>query len=109
MRLYIRACNYCNRKFFLTIVRSNRSILANSLGYNFQVKCPYCGNFSYHNVNEVRAERGVLTTPAGAVVGGLIGLIGGPLGVLIGGGIGAMIGGKKDAEETRRVDRFNRS
>lgn len=38
-------------------------------------------------------------TLKGGLIGGLIGLIGGPLGVLLGGSVGALIGDSKDTEE----------
>ena len=109
MRLYVEQCNNCNRRIYLNITALDRSQLANRIGYSFEIQCPHCRNYSYHTVDEVLAEPGPSATPAGAILGGLIGLIGGPLGMLIGGGLGTLWGANADEEERRKVNRFNRS
>ena len=108
MRLFIRGCNHCRNRIYLSIITQTRDQLANRIGYSFQILCPHCRNYSYYDVNEVFAEPGPPATPAGAILGGLVGLIGGPLGMLIGGGLGALWGASADDEEGRRVNTFNR-
>ncbi len=109
MRLFIRGCNHCRRRIYLGIIAPTRNKLADRFGYSFEIVCPHCQNYSHHNINEVFAEQGPPATPAGAILGGLVGLIGGPLGMLIGGGLGTLWGANADEEERRRVNRFNRS
>lgn len=107
MRLFIRRCNFCNRRIYLNIVSPTREELAIRIGYNFEIRCPYCGNNSYHTVYDVDAEMGPSSVASGAIIGGLIGLIGGPLGALIGGAIGGSIGGNADDQDRINVRRFN--
>lgn len=109
MRLFIRGCNNCQRPIYLNVVEPTRGQLANRIGYYFQVECPHCRGDVQHSVNDVFAEPDPPATPAGAIVGGVIGLIGGPIGMLIGGGLGTLWGANVDEEERRRVDRFNGS
>ena len=109
MRLYIQNCRSrsCNKRIYLNVVAPTRDELSRRTGYNFQIRCPYCGNYSYYTVNDVFAEIGPRTTTTGAVVGGLIGLIGGPLGMVLGGSLGALWGSSADEEEHKKVNRFN--
>jgi len=107
MRLYIKKCHYCHRRIYLNITASTRSELAKKIGRCFEVECPHCHRTSEYCVDEVYAEMGQSSVPAGVILGGLVGLLGGPLGVLIGGAIGSVIGAGVDEEEKRRVQRFN--
>lgn len=110
MRLYIRECNHCKRRIYLSIIAPTRERLAGRIGYSFEIECPYCRKkFSYHRISEVFAEQGPPATPAGALLGGLIGLIGGPSGMIIGGTLGTLWGANADEEERKKVNRFNRS
>jgi hypothetical protein len=93
----------------LNVLAPTREELANRTGYSFKIQCPHCQKFSHHNIDEISAEHGPPATPAGAILGGLIGLIGGPLGMLIGGGLGTLWGASSDEEESKNVDIFNRS
>ena len=85
MRLFIRRCNHCGRRIYLSIIASSREQLADRITYSFEIQCPHCRNYSYHTVEDVFAEIGASSVPPGAILGGLIGLVGGPLGALIGG------------------------
>lgn len=108
MRLFIRECNSCRKRIYLTVIAHSREQLAGRIGYEFKVRCPHCGNYSNYDVNDVFAEPGPPAAPAGAILGGLIGLIGGPFGMLAGGGLGTLWGARADDEERKRVNRFNR-
>lgn len=109
MRLYVR-CSHCGYQTYLNIVVDSRMELANRLGsHHFNMQCPRCNARNTYHVNDVVAEGGASTVPAGAILGGIVGaLIGGPIGLLIGGGAGAAMGGGSDAQEQERVNRFNR-
>ena len=106
MRLYVE---HCGRAIFLGLTAADRNQLAEKIGYVFQVECPDCGVYHSYTVKEVYAKRGPTSTAAGAIMGGLIGLLGGPLGMLIGGLGGTAWGARTDQEEDRRVDMFSRS
>lgn len=107
MRLYIEECHCCHQRIYLNVIASNRSELANNIGYSFGVECPLCRNYSIYTVDRVFAEIGQSAVPGGAVLGGLLGLVGGPLGALIGGTIGSALGANADEDERRRVQQFN--
>lgn len=106
MRLYV---THCDRRIYLGISASDRYQLAESVGTRFRVQCPRCGGYYDYSVDEVVAEPESGAAPGGAILGGLIGLIGGPLGMLIGGGVGTLWGAKADQDEERKANRFNRS
>ena len=108
MRLFIRRCNHCGRRIYLSIIASSREQLADRITYSFEIQCPHCRNYSYHTVEDVFAEIGASSVPPGAILGGLIGLVGGPLGALIGGALGAGAGAGADNTDRERVRRFNR-
>ena len=101
MRLYVED-EYGN-KIPLDISARTRRELANKIGRTF-----YIGNKRY-SVNNVYAEPDNNDTAAGAVIGGILGLLGGGLGVLIGGAAGGLIGGIRDNEEKDKVSQFNNS
>lgn len=109
MRLYVQ-CSRCGYRTYLNIVVDSRSALVNHIGSRyFTIRCSYCGVSETYSVNDVIAEGGASTVPAGAILGGLVGaLIGGPIGLILGGGAGAVLGGSGDAQEEKRVNRFNR-
>lgn len=79
MRLYIQQCKFCNNRIYLNITASSRNHLAERVGYRFEIRCPYCAKYTSYTVNDVFTEQSVPATPAGAIIGGLVGLIGGPL------------------------------
>lgn len=62
-----------------------------------------------YNVNKVVAETDSSNTAAGAILGGVIGLIGGPIGVISGSTIGGIIGNSSDKEDVKKVSIFNNS
>lgn len=107
MRLFV-ICKSCGRKTYLNIYANSRRDLIRRYGKYLTIRCPACNHENRYHVGEVFAEEGVSKVPAGAIVGGLVGLLGGPPGVIFGGGIGALIGGTADATEKERVRRFNK-
>lgn len=109
MRLYVR-CGHCGYRTYLNIVVDSRSALANRIGSRyFTMRCSHCGINGTYSVNDVVAETGASATPAGAILGGIVGaLIAGPIGLFLGGGAGAILGGTSDAQERERVNRFNK-
>jgi len=62
----------------------------------------------YH-VNEVLAEMEDSNTTAGVIIGGLIGILGGPIGIITGATIGGMIGNSNDSTEKEKISAFNSS
>ena len=110
MRLYVKCKKDSSKKIYLSVYAETPKELIQKIGgYRFDIECPYCGEIHTYSINEVRAEKGPLSAvPAGAIIGGIIGLLGGPLGLLLGGGIGAWMGANADAAEEERVNRFNK-
>ena len=62
----------------------------------------------YSNRN-VFAEAEAGQTTGGAVLGGLVGLLGGPIGLILGGAAGAMLGAANENSEQTKANRFNQS
>ncbi|MEA2033506.1 MAG: hypothetical protein U9N41_07995 [Euryarchaeota archaeon] len=108
MRLFVE-CHHCHRRIYLGITAEGRNELIQRLGSSdFEVECPHCNYSDTYSVNEVFAvESNVL--PAGAIIGGLIGLLGGPIGLIIGSSAGALLGASADAEDQRKARLFNES
>lgn len=108
MRLYVR-CGHCDYRTYLNIVVDTRSALENRIGSRyFTMSCSHCGINKTYSVNDVIAEGGASATPAGAILGGIVGaLIAGPIGLFLGGGAGAVLGNKGDIQEKERVNKFN--
>ncbi|MCT4636577.1 MAG: hypothetical protein N4A72_02620 [Bacteroidales bacterium] len=101
MRLFVRNIN--GEKVVLDISASTRKQLASKIGFKFYVKGePY-------TVDDVVAEPSSNDTAGGAVIGGLLGLLGGGVGVLIGGVAGGLIGGIRDEDEKKSINHFNNS
>lgn len=109
MRLLIPKCNICNEKIYINIIGETRQELVSKVGHNFKVKCDACNNINYYSVYDITAEKGISRTPTGAILGGIIGIIGGPLGIILGSGIGTLLGGASDINEKGRIDNFNQS
>ena len=106
MRLYVwDKMNQGKRtKVFLDIEASTRWELKNRLrSFHFTL------NGVSYNVNEVMAESGTNSTSTGAVLGGVIGLFGGPWGVAIGAAAGGLLGNQEDSRDNEKVRRFNKS
>ena len=108
MQLYLH-CPNCRRKIILRSVAKTRYQLASQWGRNFSLICPHCKFNGFYNVNNVYAEASPKSAAAGAIIGGLIGLIFGPEGALIGSAIGGAGGLAKDEDERRMVQQFNDS
>lgn len=102
MKLYV--INSINQKVYLNLVAPTRHALAYKIGNEF-----FNINGEVYSVWDVYAEGSSNSTAAGTVIGGLIGLLGGPIGLLTGGTIGALVGNNQDSEEKEKVNRFNRS
>lgn len=110
MKLLIKHCDNCQNPIRLDIIVANRNGLRQRFGGDFiKVRCGTCAHERIYSIRRVEAVKDSNNTGTGAVVGGLIGLLGGPLGVLIGGGLGAALGGANDTEETRKINNFNNS
>lgn len=110
MRLFIPRCRFCGRRIYLNVTASTRETLAERIGSSdFEIRCLHCGKDTSYTVNDVFAEQSVSAAPAGAIIGGLVGLIGGPLGMVIGGVLGTAWGANADEKEKRTVKRFNHS
>lgn len=94
----------------LNIQANNRGNLrALFRGDNFRVQCSTCLKNGIYNVTDIVAISSNNETGTGALVGGLVGLLGGPIGMIIGGSLGAVIGDANDAEERKMVTNFNES
>ncbi|VUT27698.1 MAG: hypothetical protein SYNGOMJ08_00248 [Candidatus Syntrophoarchaeum sp. GoM_oil] len=107
MRLYVR-CGHCGHRIYLNIVVGTRGELETHIGSRyFTISCSHCGINKTYSVHDVFAEVGQSSLPAGAILGGLIGLVGGPIGTLLGGTVGSILGASADEEEKKRVRRFN--
>lgn len=102
MKLYV--VSPYNQKIYLNLAASSREELYRHLGSKrFQLM----GNI--YNVNQVYAETSDDNTSTGVVVGGLIGILGGPVGIVIGSALGGLIGNQSDDTENERVVIFNNS
>lgn len=107
MRLYIN-CYNCQCRIYLASNANSRFQLAQVWGRVFSIQCPNCGaNYNY-SVNQVYAEKATerRTIPI-AILGGLIGLFGGPTGVLAGSTVGGILGNSIDEKEEILIKKFN--
>lgn len=102
MKLYV--CNRNNRKEYIDLVAPTRRHLAAIIG-NPKF---FLDDISY-TVNDVYAESDNNDTVSGVILGGLVGLLGGPVGLIIGGATGALIGNNREDDDQIRVSKFNRS
>lgn len=107
MRLYVN-CKQDGQKIFLNLFAHTREEWRRKVGEYFLVECN-CGYKGTYSVNDVFAEEGVSSVPAGAVLGGLIGLLAGPLGMILGGTLGTLLGATTDENEKMKVRKFNDS
>ncbi|TWI85867.1 hypothetical protein IQ13_1036 [Lacibacter cauensis] len=102
MKLYVKDRN--GQKIHLNVTAGTREELFRHLGSRqFQIMG------KVYNVNQVYAEASDDNTSTGVVVGGLIGILGGPVGILIGGALGGLLGNGSDTTENERVIIFNNS
>lgn len=102
MKLYIKDPN--GNRIYIRHIAPSRPVLAQKLGAR---------DFSLqgrrYTVNDVIAENDGTKTTAGAVIGGILGLIFGPVGVIGGGAIGGLIGNTSDTNEENQANEFNKS
>lgn len=102
MKLFVHGPG--NQKVYLSVTALSREQLMHQLGSKrFQVM----GNI--YNINQVFAEVSDDNISAGALVGGLIGILGGGAGILLGSAVGGLIGNESDNIEKERVLLFNSS
>ncbi|MDR1226060.1 MAG: hypothetical protein LBK47_04085 [Prevotellaceae bacterium] len=100
MKLYVKTES--GEKVYLNISAATRAELSQKIGSNhFTIRGVL------YSVNDVKAEKDRNTT-TGAVIGGALGILGGPLGIAIGSGLGALVGRAISGEDSE-VDRFNYS
>jgi hypothetical protein len=109
MRLYVGQCNHCQERIYLAITAPSRDQLSEKIGHSFEIECPHCHSLSSCEVTDISAEPGPSSTPAGAILGGAVGLIGGPLGMVVGATLGTFWGADADEGDKKKVIRFNRS
>ena len=102
MRLYVLNKRNPREKIYLKIEASTRWELKNKLRNSY-----FTLNKVSYNVNEVFAESGTNSTATGAVLGGMIGLIGGPWGVAAGVTAGSLLGKQEDSRDDIKVRKFN--
>ena len=102
MKLFIK--NKQGVAIQLATIAPTRFELANLIGSQWFI----VNNETYH-VNQVYAVTTSNKTAAGAIVGGLIGLLLGPEGLIIGGALGGVLGNSDDQTDIRRVKLFNQS
>lgn len=102
MKLFVRDSN--NKKIYIRKVARTRYELAMKIGGK-----TFTLRGRRYSVNEVHAEAENSDTAAGAIIGGLLGMLGGPIGVLTGGTLGGLIGNSSESGENNAVRTFNRS
>jgi hypothetical protein len=102
MRIFVRDSS--GHRIYLETQVQCRS----QLPQTFKIQCPTCGNIQVYNPNQIEAEPGMNATVGGTILGGLIGLLGGPFGLIVGGTVGGFLGIRFDEDERRRVIRFLR-
>ena len=106
MKLYVIS-KVTKQKTYIDVTVNTRQDLRNRFHGNW-----FTINDGYnYNLSEVYAEpeTEITNTAAGAVIGGLVGLLGGPLGLLIGAGLGGVVGNSSDTSEAQRARIFNSS
>jgi hypothetical protein len=102
MKLYVKDAN--GNKIYIRHIARSRPILAGKLGAR-----TFSVNGRRYTVNDVVAENDGTKTTAGAVIGGLFGLLFGPVGVISGGTIGGLIGSTNDVNDENQAKEFNNS
>ena len=103
MKLFTK-CKNCGYKIFINQPAKIRQELPN----NFAITCSNCKHHEDYFSFDVIAESG-LTTAAGVVLGGLLGLaLGGP-GAIVGALLGGILGKTSQDNDEKNVKRFNDS
>lgn len=103
MKLYITD-KQTGEKKYLGVSASSRGELFQILG-----STSFILEGKVYDVNDVFAEIEDSNTTAGVVIGGLIGILGGPIGMITGATIGGIIGNSNDTTEKERISTFNSS
>lgn len=101
MKLYVVKNN---RKVYLKTKARTKKDLYRKLGRNYF----YLRRNRFY-VKDVKAEKENSDTLAGVLIGGLIGVVGGPWGVITGSTIGGLIANTNETEEQKKVATFNDS
>ena len=104
MRLFVRDKRNPKNKIYLKLLVPTRMELFNKLQRNH-----FIINEIRYNISEVVAESGTNSTRTGAVLGGVIGILGGPWGVAAGATAGGILGKQGDLKDQEKVDKFNNS
>lgn len=108
MRLFVfdRRDPERKRKIYLDVFAPTRRQLASIIGPEFRVT----GDPNhFYSLYDVYAESGSNETLKGAILGAVIGLLGGPAGAFVGGVSGSLIGRSRDEDEYNLVEKFNHS
>jgi hypothetical protein len=101
MRLFV---NHKGRRLYLKSQASSRMQFSREIGSHW-----FSVDGIHYSVNQVQAEPTPGSTVAGALLGGVVGLIAGPIGVISGATLGGIIGNKSDESEQIKVRNFNNS
>ncbi len=104
MKLYVRSKANRNKKIYLRAKARSRTGLAKRLGKSsFKIR-----GYIY-SVNEVFAEKEGSDTATGALIGGILGILGGPIGFIVGTTTGGLVGNSSENQEDEAVRYFNKS
>jgi len=95
-----------NEKIPLTVKAKDRKDLLNKIGAE---KFTVDESMKEYSINDVRAELSSGGKEISAVVGGLLGLVGGGVGALAGAAFGTFIGMQSEEKEKMEVEHFNNS
>ncbi len=101
MKLFIKRGN---QKIYIRSSAKTRTELIRQVGgRNFTV------NGVRYNINQVFAEKEGSNTIVAGLVGGTLGLLGGPVGFITGATLGGLIGNSSEKKEETDVKHFNQS
>lgn len=102
MRLFVRSKNRPDKKIYLKINVNSRQELEGKIGSRY-----FLIDGIEYSVNDVYAEGVNDSAITGALIGGVIGLLGGPAGVAIGATAGGILGNQNDTKDNFKVKNFN--
>ncbi len=106
MKYYI-ICKKDREKIYLRL--NNLIPTRNHFVDSFSVYCPTCASYELFRNNDIIAETETLDISAGAILGGLIGMMISPVGAIIGTMLGSLMTGNFRIRENIAIRRFNRS